>query len=272
MNGWLAITYTLYLIQDLLYKNPIGMIVTMALPPKTVEEKQLQPLYRRTYETILARIVAGELPAGAMLPSEHEIARELGVSQGTARKALVELDREGIVERRQGKGTFVAQTTSESALFHFFRIRDESGGQVTPELATETVRKLRSSAADRALFGDETDTVYEIRRTRSINGQLAVKERARLPGPLFPGLAERAPLPNTLYVLFQQAYGLAVVRAEEDLRPVPASAQDAEELNVSQGTPLLEAERRAIDLTGRVIEHRVSRYLLDGLRYNVSLN
>lgn len=247
-------------------------MLATATPRGTVEEKQLQPLYRRTYETILARIVAGELPAGAMLPSEHDIARELGVSQGTARKALMELDREGIVERRQGKGTFVAQTTSESALFHFFRLRDQMGGQVTPELETETVRKLRSSAADRTLFGDETDTVFEIRRTRSINGRLAVKERARLPGPLFPGLAERAPLPNTLYVLFQQAYGLVVVRAEEDLRPVLATGSDAEDLKIAEGTPLLEAERRAIDLTGRVIELRASRYLLDGLRYNVSLN
>ncbi len=244
----------------------------MALPPKTVEEKQLQPLYRRTYETILARIVAGELPAGAMLPSEHEIARELGVSQGTARKALMELDREGVVERRQGKGTFVAQTTSESALFHFFRLRDQKGGQVTPELATETVRKLRSTAADRTLFGEETDTVYEIRRTRSINGKLAVNERARLPGPLFPGLAERAPLPNTLYVLFQQAYGLAVVRAEESLRPDLANEEDAAALEIREGTPLLEAERRAIDLTGRVIEFRISRYVLGGLRYHVSLS
>lgn len=248
------------------------MIVTMALPPKIMEEKQIQPLYRRTYETILARIVAGELAAGAMLPSEHEIARELGVSQGTARKALMELDREGVVERRQGKGTFVAQTTSESALFHFFRLRGENGEQVTPELTTETVRKQRSNSGDRKLFGDETDTIYEIRRTRSINGRLVVKERARLPGSLFPGLAERAPLPNTLYVLFQQAYGLAVVRAEEDLRPVLADASDAEDLLVPEGTPLLEAERRAIDLTGRTIEHRISRYLLNGLRYNVSLS
>lgn len=237
-----------------------------------MDEKQTQPLYRRTYETILARIVGGELPAGAMLPSEHEIARELGVSQGTARKALIELDREGIIERRQGKGSFVAQSTSESVLFHFFRLRDGKGGQVVPELVTEQIKRLRSTAADRAAFGDETEAIFEISRIRSINGRLAVKERSRLPAARFPGLAERSPLPNALYVLFQQAYGLAVVRAEENLLPVLADSEDAADLQIKEGTALLQAERNAIDLSGRVVERRTSRYLLDGLRYNVSLS
>lgn len=237
-----------------------------------MDEKQIQPLYRRAYETILARIVGGELTAGAMLPSEHEIARELGVSQGTARKALVELDREGIIERRQGKGSFVAQTTSESALFHFFRLRDGKGGQVVPELVSEQIKRLRSTAADRMTFGEDIEAVFEIRRIRSIRGRLAVKERARLPASLFPGLAERSPLPNALYVLFQQAYGLAIARAEEDLLPVLADADDAADLQIEEGTALLQAERKAIDLSGRIVERRTSRYLLDGLRYHVSLS
>ena len=227
------------------------------------------PLWRRTRDAIMARIVAGELAAGAMLPSEEALGRQLGVSQGTARKALGELERLGVIERRQGRGTFVAVTTPERALFHFFRLRRSDGTAVTPALTAQTLRRRRAAARERTAWGE--GPVFEVARVRSVDGRPGVRERIAVPSALFPGLDARAPLPNTLYAFYQSAYGIAVARAEEALCAVPADEADAEALCVAPGAPLLQVERRASDIADRVVELRSSRYATDGLHYAVKL-
>ena len=80
-----------------------------------------EPLYMKVFNTVVQRIVDGSYVPGSMLPSEFDLAGELEVSQGTARKALIELEQKGIVQRRQGKGTFVTLRTPENSLFHFWQ-------------------------------------------------------------------------------------------------------------------------------------------------------
>lgn len=229
------------------------------------------PLYKHVYETVIERVVRGELGPGAMLPSEKDLGAELGVSQGTARKALAELERKGIVQRRQGRGTFVATTTPESALFHFFRLRQSDGSQVVPHLLSETIDRRPVTASEREDFGECGDEVYELGRIRSVDGKPVVVETSILPVSLFPGLEDRTPLPNTLYALFQRSYGIAIVRASEELRAVAATKENAKVLGVVVNTPLMEVVRKAIDITDRVVELRSSRYVTDDLHYDVSL-
>ena len=235
------------------------------------DERSPAPLYARVRDAILGRIVSGELRAGAMLPSEFDLGAEFGVSQGTARKALSELEQRGVLQRRQGRGTFVAVTTPERALFHFFRLREMDGSSAVPALINETVRKRRSTAAERAAYGQDVASVYQIDRVRSLSGTPGVAETMSVPAALFPGFAERSPLPNTLYAFYQSAYGIAVVCAREALTAIAASPEDAEALGIAAGTPLLEVRRRAIDIAGRTVELRQSRYLTDGRYYDVEL-
>ena len=73
-------------------------------------------------ERLVERIRSGEWKPGQLIPNEFEIAAEFGVSQGTARKAISELAAEGLVLRRQGRGTFVVEHTPAHVLFRFFNI------------------------------------------------------------------------------------------------------------------------------------------------------
>lgn len=227
------------------------------------------PLYRGVIETILARIVSGDLKPGAMLPSETDLGREMGVSQGTARKALSELVRRGILRRQQGRGTFVATTTPERDHFHFFRLRRGDGSAVSPDLDEETVRSRRATSQERQILDDVK--VFEVSRVRTIDGRRIVREISVVPAALFAGLAERAPLPNALYAFYQQVYGVAILEAEEDLRAVLADDADAAAMDVDVGEALVEVRRRAIDISGQVAELRLSRYVTDDLRYQVRL-
>ncbi|QDG76159.1 GntR family transcriptional regulator [Labrenzia sp. PHM005] len=236
-------------------------------------EKRAQPkLYQTVFDAIIERIVSGDYGPGSMLPSEFDLAAELGVSQGTARKALIELERKGVIERRQGKGSFVTQRTPESSLFHFFRLRDADGQQVVPELSAETVRRRKSTAAEqRQLFGNPAQ-VFEIERTRGWHGKPLCQEVSVVPVDLFPGLAERAPLPNTLYVLFQQAYACAVIAAEDDLKAGLLGAKLAEVFHLPAETPVLFGQRRSYDLLDRVVELRASVYLTTNASYAVRMD
>src|SRR5258708_39970728 len=91
-----------------------------------------RPLYARVRERLIERIRSGEWKPGQLIANEFEIAAEFGVSQGTARKAIGDLAAEGLVVRRQGRGTFVVEHTPAHVLFRFFNLFDAAGSCVVP--------------------------------------------------------------------------------------------------------------------------------------------
>lgn len=70
-----------------------------------------QPMYRQIVEQVIAKVVAGDWPAGTALPSIRELAAASGVSVITVKRAYLELERSGVILTRQGKGSFVAPAT-----------------------------------------------------------------------------------------------------------------------------------------------------------------
>ena len=230
------------------------------------------PLYQRVHDAVMACIVSGDLAPGAMLPSEFDLAAQYSVSQGTARKALSKLEQSGLVERHQGKGTFVATTTPETSLFHFFRLRHDDGSQAIPQPLSESVRRRAASAKEGQVLGLQSrGAVFEIARVRCIKETPVCYETSVLNADLFPGLKDRGSLPNALYPLYQRSYGVTIVRADEQLRALEATSSVANMLAVDEGAPVLEVERRALDIVGRVVELRFSFYLTSQIHYSVSL-
>lgn len=230
------------------------------------------PLYKTVIDTIVARIANGELPSGAMLPSEIQLGAELGVSQGTARKALIELEQRGLVQRAQGRGTFVTVRTPETSLFNFFRLRLPDGTLQRPHLERETVRRRPATALEQSQLHGAPQEVIEIERVRSIDGRAIVHEISVISAAVFPGLETRQPLPNTLYVFYQQAYSVIIVQADERLKALAAPPDSAEALGIAVGAPVMEVRRRAVDVLDRVVELRRSVNLTEDLDYFVSLS
>ena len=107
-----------------------------------------RPLYAQVRERLIERIRSGEWKPGQLIANEFEIAAEFGVSQGTARKAIGDLASEGLVVRRQGRGTFVVEHTPAHVLFRFFNLFDADGAAVVPDS-----RDVRSSLGPRQQRG-----------------------------------------------------------------------------------------------------------------------
>ena len=231
-----------------------------------------EPLYRSVYNTIIKRIAEGEYAPGSMLPSEFDIGSELGVSQGTARKALIELELKGIVKRRQGRGTFVTLRTPENSLFHFFPLRTEDGEQVVPELVSETVTRRKATAKEKKVLHGQPDSVFVISRIRSFKGTPLCHEVSVVPVALFPGIQERSPLTNALYFLYQHSFSCVIISAKENLKAGVLGPEIAERMQMDPMTPVIISNRRAYDLLDRLVELRTSTIITNTTTYFVEMD
>lgn len=228
------------------------------------------PLYMQIKELFVANISSGRWSPGDIIPSEIQLAQDLGVSQGTVRKAITELVENNVLTRRQGRGTFVAYHNSERALFHFFHIVDNKGRKVLPESTTLSCRRKRASRAESSkLRLAPSSSVVSIERTRQFNDQPTMLETITLPSEPFGELGNvgTCDLPNMLYELYEKRFGITIHNADERLRAVAASKRDASLLGLQTGTPLLEIERIAKTLDNTPVELRISRCVTSNHHY-----
>lgn len=231
-----------------------------------------QPLYKQVYDTLIIRLSDGYWKPGASLPSEFALADELGVSQGTVRKALNQLVAESILIRRQGKGTYVSEHTQESSMFRFFRYREAGGEDLIP--VTEIISVEKRQATDREvkkLNLEAEKGLVELTRIRSINSKPAIFERVLQPLAIFPDIDQERELPNSLYTLYQEKYNISIVEVRDELQAVSLPADIAGHLNLSAGSPALMTERASINIDGRVAEWSQAYCSTDNFVYSVSL-
>jgi GntR family transcriptional regulator len=249
--------------------DPVTRFCPVAHPMNLPDKDATLPLYAQVRERLIDRIRSGEWKPGQLIASEFDIAAEFGVSQGTARKAISDLASEGLVVRRQGRGTFVVEHTPAHVLFRFFNLFDAAGRAVIPDSRDSRASLALASSEERQALGlDRHARVIRISRTRTRDdGVPLMRETIALPEALFPGLAERDEMPNTLYDLFQRAYGVLVTRTDDRLCAVAADVQTAATLGVAPGTPLLKIDRIAFGLDDRPLEWRVSLCHLGDAHY-----
>jgi GntR family transcriptional regulator len=219
-----------------------------------------KPLYAQVEEVIRRRLIDNYWKPGDVLPSEFDLARELSVSQGTMRKALNDMVSENLLERRQGRGTFVSEYTERRALFLYFNLIGRDGERAIPVsriLACEQ-RSATEDERDRLQLAPGAE-VIALHRVRSLDDKPSMVERLTLPQKLFPGLSGDTKLPENLYRFYQGEYGVTVAKAGESVRAVAADPLEAQLLGVMPYAPLLEIDRVAVTIDGRPIEWRVSR-------------
>ncbi len=227
-------------------------------------------LYIQIKDLLVAKISEGEWLPGNIIPSEINLAQELGVSQGTVRKAITELVENNVLTRKQGRGTFVSNHDPHRALFHFFHISDNKGHKVLPQSRVLSCRRKsanRQEASRLQLTAGED--IIRIERVRHIGGKPTILETITLPADPFIDLTieGNSDLPNTLYELYEKKYGITIHSADEHLRAVAATKHDAQLLGIEVGSPLLEVERVALKLDKTPVELRISRCSTRGHYY-----
>ncbi|KAM9865726.1 hypothetical protein ACIFOC_01349 [Leucobacter aridicollis] len=193
--------------------------------------------YQRVYDLVLRLIEEQGLAPGDKLPSTAELTKLADVSVISVRRALDELDHDGVIERHQGLGTFVAkprlisQPGRAGALLGTIS-HDEQPVEFTTELVRIAVG-MPSRNHVRALDIQEGQPVWEISRVRSRDGRATVAERATLPLSLVPSLDE-AELAGgrSLYELLEKLHGITEAYAEQVFQVDRPSQWEREQLGL----------------------------------------
>jgi GntR family transcriptional regulator len=233
------------------------------------------PLYQQIKGLLMRSLGQGEWKAGEALPAEPELAQRFKVSQGTVRKALDALTAEGLLVRRQGKGTFVATHAEAQVQYRFLRLMPDSGPREAMQRRFLDFRRLRAPVdIARALDLKAGDGVLQVRRLLLAGGTPVVLDDIWLSARLFKGLtAERLQAyRGPMYGLFEAEFGVQMIRAEEKIRAMAADEADAALLGVEPGAPLLLVQRRSYTYADRPVELRRGLYRTEAHYYRNELS
>lgn len=220
-----------------------------------------RPLYLQVRDAVADRIATGAWKPGVSIPNEGELAREFGVSPGTMRKALDIVEAERLVTRRQGRGTFVNDQTSEALAVRFSNIHGADGKPIAPEINAGKITEGPANDQERErLQLQPIDTVYRIHRIHSHKNQRYMVEQASMPATLFPGLCEMKGDVSRIMILAAQ-HGMLLGRAQERISVGEASAKAALVLGIAPGAPILALDRVMRALDGCLVEWRTGQCL-----------
>jgi GntR family transcriptional regulator len=216
-----------------------------------------RPLYLQVRDALASRIAMGEWKPNAAIPNEGDLAREFGVSSGTMRKALDLMEGERLLTRRQGRGTFVNDQSSDELAVRYSNIRAVDGERITGEVDVLSITQGSANAAECSrLRLRPDDKVWRIQRVRQHKGEPFMIEDVVMPAALFPDLDEQKDLSSRIVVLAQQ-YGILLGKGDERVSITAASAEVAKTIKVEPGTPILVLDRLVHDLSGRAVQWRV---------------
>lgn len=197
---------------------------------------------------------------GQAIPSEPQLAHRFGVSIGTVRRAVGELVAENILDRQQGRGTFVVSHTRDYMLNVFFPIADRSGRKEFPQSEVLEFSRGRADASAAERLGIARGSpVFRIVSRLSLQGAPVILDELRLPAALFADLNAQifGERDTSLYGLFQGRYGITVVRTVETIEAAIADERTRALLNLSTAAAVLRVVRTAYTYRGQAVETRV---------------
>lgn len=237
-------------------------------------QDQRLPLYQRLRDEMAEKITAGEWRPDQAIPTEAELTKIYGVAVGTIRKAVDVLVAEGLLERAQGRGTFVRRPSFDGSLFRFFRHLTSEGGRKVPEgrVLSRTVEPPPEHVAAELGLTAKSKAI-RLDRLRLIDGLVVLVEEIWLPKARFASLLniELADFENLLYPFYESRCGQVIASAKETLTVDSADAAVAKTLGIKEGKPVVVIERLALGFDRKPIEWRRSHGAADTFRYQIDI-
>ncbi|GHF36143.1 GntR family transcriptional regulator [Deinococcus metalli] len=243
-----------------------------------IDAESATPVYVQVAQQLQRRIESGELRRGSALPAERDFAAQLGISRVTVRQALALLEKQGLLLRKHGSGTFVTPPARPGempsrplGLLSSFSEDVRSRGQRPGArvLAFERGRPTAHEALSLAL--SPTESVYRVRRLRTANDEPLAIEESTLPATMVGVLTAADVTDTSLYALLRRR-NLEPSRGIRHLRAVNADLTLAAQLNVPVGAALLATERVSWTAEGLPIEYARAQYRGDRFDFVMELH
>ena len=231
------------------------------------------PIYYQIYSFLKESILNGDYKPGQCVPSESEMMEQYGVSRVTIRRAIADLEQDGLLRRCRGKGSVVLERksiTTLNSLFSFTemaRRREQrasyiiiSGGVKQPDI--KIAQELQLAAGE---------MIYELKRLFLLNGRIAALTTAYIPyleewNDMFHDFDEN----TSLFDRFQE-YGVIIDYAEENIEVITPSTDIRRALYLPDNLQVVYSEHKTYDIKKRVIVYTESYMASNKFKYTITI-
>ena len=238
----------------------------------TIDAKSPIPKYYQLKEIIRGMIESGELEEGELIPPERELCEMYGISRMTARQAVMELVNEGLLYRKQGKGTFVAgkKIQQETARLTSFTQDMRERGMEVSSVVLEFEVEGAGPVVSRMLRVAPGAKIIRLRRLRNADREPMALETSHLLYRVAKGVLGVDLASRSLYEELEKA-GVPILRADQTYEAVLVNESEAGHLGLSPGSPGILIERVTCDDSGKPFEYVKSVYRGDRYKIRSSL-
>jgi GntR family transcriptional regulator len=231
------------------------------------------PLYTQIKEILRSRVLDGSYKPHDQMPSESELMAAFGVSRITVRQALGDLQKEGLVFKIHGKGTYVSKPKA------FQNVGQLMGfGEAMSRMGYETLSQvvsIKTIAAGKTvgpkLGVKEREPVSELRRVRYLNREPISLDVTYVPRAIGERLAKEDLAHRDIFLILENDYGLSLGEAQLQIEAMLADESLARFLKVEEGAPVLRIERLTFTAAGEPIDFEYLYYRGDAFQYRMRI-
>jgi len=245
------------------------------IKPTRIKKEHPLPYYYQIVQVLreaISDIEDPEVNEKIALPSEPELSELFSVNRGTVRHALQVLEREGLIYREKGKGTFVRRRRVEMDLSYLCSTTEDMKNrgwkpdthvlEINLVLPREHIKDSLNLAAG--------EKVWEIYRSRTANGEPISLQRVFFPQKLMPDL-DKKNINGSFYNLWHQEYDIHPFDGEQMIRTRIATGEEAKLLQIENPAPIFEITRVTYDTNHIPFEYLISIWRGDRYDFYVRL-
>ncbi len=231
------------------------------------------PLYTQIKEVLRSRIFNGTYQCHEQMPSESELTKIFGVSRITVRQALDHLQKEGLIFKIHGKGTYVSKPKIFQNLGKLQGFGEAMSG-MGYEIVSQVIGK-KIVPADKTvclkLDVNEGELVYEIRRVRYLNSAPLSLDVTYIPKMVGERLIKEDLAHRDIFLILENDYGYSLGQADLQIESILADDVLSALLNVEEGAPILRIERLTFTTDNQPLDFEYLYYRGDALQYRLRI-
>ncbi|WP_395402766.1 GntR family transcriptional regulator [Pseudoduganella sp. UC29_106] len=231
------------------------------------------PLYAQVKESLRERILDGTYPPHAQLPAESDIGSRFGVSRITVRQALNDLQKEGVIFKVPGKGTFVSKPKAFQELTQlegFAEAMSRRGYEIYNRVAgIDSVAAAPQVAQQLGLAAGAP--VTEIRRIRLLNREPVSLEVTYVSPELGERLRHEDLAVRDIFLILENDFGIALGKADLRIDAILADHALSAALQIDEGMPVLRIERLTHTAGGKPIDFEYLYFRGDAFQYRLQI-
>ncbi|ADO76521.1 transcriptional regulator, GntR family [Halanaerobium praevalens DSM 2228] len=230
------------------------------------------PLYHQLYDIIVDKIENGTYHENDKLPSERELCEQYDISRATVRRAMVELEKNDYIYKKQGKGVFISEKAFEQDLLSFYSFTEEMKkvGKAPSSNVIEFETIKANAKISENLKIPLNQKVYKFTRLRLADEVPMMLETTYLPKSRFSGLTKELLSKKAMYDIFSDKYNVDFEKAEETFKATAINSREEKYLEVKKDSPAILLKRFTYE-NNDVIEYTVSVARGDKFRFHVVL-